>query len=52
MFSAADFLDLTLEDVGRCIELVYTPMRKDGMKGSPRRVISDVIAPGKLQCIL
>ncbi|KAF5752705.1 microtubule-associated protein [Tripterygium wilfordii] len=43
--STNEFLDLSLEDVGRCIELVYTPMRKDGMKGSSRSIISDVIAP-------
>lgn len=42
----ADFLDLTLEDVGRCIELVYTPVRQDGTKGSPRSILSDIIAPG------
>lgn len=41
-----DFLDLTLEDVGERIELVYTPVRKDGLKGTPRRVISNPIAPG------
>lgn len=43
--STFDFLDLTLDDVGRCIELVYTPMRKDEMKGSPRSILSDIIAP-------
>lgn len=43
--STFDFLDLTLEDVGRCIELVYTPVRQDGIKGSPRSILSDVIAP-------
>ncbi|KAG6695757.1 hypothetical protein I3842_09G113900 [Carya illinoinensis] len=41
----ADFLDLTLEDVGRCVELVYTAVRQDGMKGSPRSIVSDIIAP-------
>uniref|UniRef100_A0A2P2LXL6 187-kDa microtubule-associated protein AIR9 n=1 Tax=Rhizophora mucronata TaxID=61149 RepID=A0A2P2LXL6_RHIMU len=41
----AEFLDLTLEDVGKCIELVYTPVRKDGIKGRPRSRISDSIAP-------
>ncbi|KAF5475058.1 hypothetical protein F2P56_006904 [Juglans regia] len=43
--STFDFVDLTLEDVGRCIELVYTAVRKDGMKGSPRSIVSDIIAP-------
>lgn len=47
-FLLSDFLDLSLDDVGRCIELVYTPMRKDGMQGNPRSVLSEVIAPGKL----
>ncbi|XP_065846855.1 187-kDa microtubule-associated protein AIR9 [Euphorbia lathyris] len=43
--SADEFLDLTLEDVGKYIELVYTPMRKDGAKGTPRSIKSNVIAP-------
>lgn len=43
-----EFLDLTLDDVGSHIELVYTPVRDDGMKGNPRSVISDAIAPGNL----
>ncbi|KAJ4980259.1 hypothetical protein NE237_031096 [Protea cynaroides] len=40
-----EFLDLTLEDVGRHIELVYTPVRRDGMKGTPRSIVSDEIVP-------
>lgn len=43
--STQDFLDLTLDDVGRCIELVYTPMRKDGTRGNPKSIQSDVIVP-------
>ncbi|KAG8652144.1 187-kDa microtubule-associated protein AIR9 isoform X2 [Manihot esculenta] len=43
--SADEFLDLTLEDVGKCVELVYTPMRKDDVKGKPRSIKSNVIAP-------
>ncbi|KAF2317878.1 hypothetical protein GH714_041198 [Hevea brasiliensis] len=43
--SANEFLDLTLEDVGKCIELVYTPMRKDGVTGNPWSIKSHVIAP-------
>ncbi|GAV67239.1 LRR_4 domain-containing protein [Cephalotus follicularis] len=43
--STEEFLDLTLEDVGRCIELVYTPVRNDGKKGSAQSIISDVIVP-------
>lgn len=38
-----EFLSLTLEDVGRCIELIYTPIRNDGVKGSSRSVVSDAI---------
>ncbi|XP_043806182.1 187-kDa microtubule-associated protein AIR9 isoform X3 [Manihot esculenta] len=43
--SADEFLDLTLEDVGKFIELVYTPMRKDGVRGNPRSIKSNMIAP-------
>ncbi|XAR72534.1 hypothetical protein NMG60_11019208 [Bertholletia excelsa] len=43
--NAGVFLDLTLEDVGRCVELVYTPVRKDGTKGSAKSVLSGVVAP-------
>ncbi|GMY38055.1 microtubule-associated protein [Fagus crenata] len=43
--STFDFLDLTLEDVGRSVELVYTPVRRDGMKGTPVSISSDIIAP-------
>lgn len=42
----AEFLILTIEDVGKNIELVYTPVRNDGMKGNPRSVMSEVISPG------
>ena len=38
---------MTLKDVGKYIELVYTPIRKDGAKGSPQTILSDVIAPGE-----
>ena len=34
--------------MGRCIELVYTPMRKDGTRGNPKSIKSDVVNPGKL----
>ncbi|EOX96967.1 Outer arm dynein light chain 1 protein isoform 1 [Theobroma cacao] len=43
--STDEFLDLTLDDVGRSIELVYTPMRKDGVKGNPKSVITGEISP-------
>lgn len=39
---------MTLEDVGKFIELVYTPMRKDGVRGNPRSIKSNMIAPGLL----
>ncbi|XP_039006552.1 187-kDa microtubule-associated protein AIR9-like [Hibiscus syriacus] len=43
--SSDEFLDLTIDDVGKNIELVYTPIRKDGVKGNPRSIISDEIFP-------
>ncbi|KAL2604532.1 hypothetical protein AAZV13_09G072900 [Glycine max] len=43
--SSNDFLDLTLEDVGVCIEIIYTPVRKDGIRGSPKSIVSDLISP-------
>eukprot|EP01018_Ginkgo_biloba_P031074 Gb_01915 [translate_table: standard] len=39
-----EVLDLTNEDVGSRIELVFTPVRKDGFIGISQKVISDVIA--------
>ncbi|XP_023758150.1 187-kDa microtubule-associated protein AIR9 isoform X1 [Lactuca sativa] len=46
LHSEADHLDLTLEEVGTCVELVYTPVRADGVKGSPKSTISSPISPG------
>lgn len=43
-----EFLDLSLEDVGESIEIIYTPVREDGIEGSPRSIRSDSIAPGEL----
>ncbi|GLT97098.1 hypothetical protein SLE2022_146820 [Rubroshorea leprosula] len=43
--STDEFVDLTLDDVGKNVELVFTPIRKDGMKGNPRSIISDLISP-------
>ncbi|CAN1227767.1 187-kDa microtubule-associated protein AIR9 [Linum grandiflorum] len=40
-----DFLDLTLEDVGKNIELIYFPIRKDGARGSPKTIKSKIIVP-------
>ncbi|XP_010923670.1 187-kDa microtubule-associated protein AIR9 isoform X1 [Elaeis guineensis] len=40
-----EYLDLTLDDVGKCIELIYTPIRMDGSRGSPKSIISEVIVP-------
>ncbi|VVB02098.1 unnamed protein product [Arabis nemorensis] len=40
-----EFLDLSLEDVGESIELIYTPVREDGIEGTPRSIRSDAIAP-------
>ncbi|WMV15560.1 hypothetical protein MTR67_008945 [Solanum verrucosum] len=44
--SCDEFLDLTLEDVSNCIELIYTPIRKDTLKGSCRSILSCPVAPG------
>ncbi|KAK4440224.1 microtubule-associated protein AIR9 [Sesamum alatum] len=41
-----EFLDLTFNEVGDCVELVYTPVRVDGMKGSPKTLVSHPVAPG------
>lgn len=46
MFLIIECLDLNLDDVDSRIELVYTPVREDGVQGPPRRVISDTIVPG------
>ncbi|CAL5345394.1 unnamed protein product [Camellia sinensis] len=43
--NAGEFFDLTIEDVGRRVELVYTPVRKDGVKGTANSVMSSVVAP-------
>ncbi|KAL4200686.1 hypothetical protein AMTRI_Chr02g212440 [Amborella trichopoda] len=43
--SSREFLELTNEDVGRCIQLVFTPVRKDRLRGDPKIILSDVIAP-------
>ncbi|KAI3741535.1 hypothetical protein L1987_59209 [Smallanthus sonchifolius] len=42
---SGEHLDLTLEDVGGCVELVYTPVREDGLKGSPKSIVSGPIVP-------
>lgn len=42
----AEFLDLTYDEVGDCVELVYTPVRADGLKGCPKTVVSSPVAPG------
>ncbi|XP_009597927.1 187-kDa microtubule-associated protein AIR9 [Nicotiana tomentosiformis] len=44
--SCGEFLDLTLEDVDKCIELIFTPIRKDALKGSSRSILSCQVAPG------
>ncbi|CAH8264737.1 unnamed protein product [Arabidopsis lyrata] len=45
ILSNDEFLDLSLDDVGESIELIYTPVREDGIEGSPRSIRSDGIAP-------
>eukprot|EP00250_Pteridium_aquilinum_P034177 c7193_g1_i1 orf=271-5415(-) len=41
--SNSDRLDLTSKDVGCCIRLVFTPIRKDCLTGAPHQVLSDVV---------
>lgn len=50
-FLLSEFLDLTLCDVGRYIELVYIPTRKDGVKGRATSILSNVIAPGEFNSL-
>lgn len=45
--SLAEYLDLTYKDVGGCVELVYTPVRKDGVKGGSRTITSSLVMPGE-----
>ncbi|XP_073129269.1 187-kDa microtubule-associated protein AIR9 [Henckelia pumila] len=45
--SAGEFLDLTLDDVGGCVELIYTPVRSDGLKGLTRKLVSGPVVPGE-----
>ncbi|KAF6166111.1 hypothetical protein GIB67_023821 [Kingdonia uniflora] len=46
-----DYLNLTVDDVGSCIELIYTPMRKDGVKGAPKHVVSEIVPPAEPTCL-
>ncbi|KAL6567260.1 187-kDa microtubule-associated protein air9 [Orobanche gracilis] len=41
-----EYLDLTLDEVGDCVELVYTPVRADGLKGCSKTLVSCPVAPG------
>jgi hypothetical protein len=45
--STTEILDLTPEDVGCRIELLFTPVRKDGCRGNPQSVVSTVVADGE-----
>lgn len=45
-YTIAEILDLTIDEVGDCMELVYTPVRADGLKGSPKTLISSPVSPG------
>ncbi|KAL1560501.1 187-kDa microtubule-associated protein air9 [Salvia divinorum] len=42
-----EFLDLTINEVGDSVELVYTPVRADGLKGSPKTLVSCAVSPGE-----
>lgn len=41
--SNSETVDLTSKDVGCCILLILTPVRKDGLIGAPIQVLSDVV---------
>ncbi|MCO5613275.1 hypothetical protein L7F22_067551 [Adiantum nelumboides] len=45
--SVQETIQLTLEDVGCWIKLVFTPIRKDGVSGTPRTAVSEVIKAGE-----
>lgn len=45
--STSNILDLTSEDVGSRIELVFTPVRKDGSVGDSKSVLSDIVVDGE-----
>lgn len=47
LINPCEYLDLTLEDVGKFMELVYTPVRNDGVQGSTKSITSGVVAPGE-----
>ncbi|KAH6830710.1 Outer arm dynein light chain 1 protein [Perilla frutescens var. hirtella] len=42
-----EYLDLTIDEVGDSVELVYTPVRADGLKGSPETLVSCPVSPGE-----
>ncbi|KQK21044.1 187-kDa microtubule-associated protein AIR9 [Brachypodium distachyon] len=44
---ADECLDLTLADVDCRMEVIFTPVREDGLHGSPKCVSSDIILPGE-----
>lgn len=46
----AEFLDLAIDEVGDCVELVYTPVRADGLKGSSETLVSCPVSPGGSFC--
>ncbi|KAI3455940.1 hypothetical protein Pfo_012603 [Paulownia fortunei] len=45
--NVGEFLDLTFDEVGDCVELVYTPVRADGLKGCPKTLVSCPVTPGE-----
>lgn len=45
--TADECLDLTLADVDWRVEVIFTPVREDGLQGSPKSVLSDIILPGE-----
>lgn len=47
LLSTGEILDLSSEDVGSKIELVFTPVRKDGSTGDSRSVFTDIVVDGE-----
>jgi hypothetical protein len=45
--TTSNILDLTSEDVGSRIELLFTPVRKDGSVGDSRSVLSETVVDGE-----
>ncbi|EPS73603.1 hypothetical protein M569_01156, partial [Genlisea aurea] len=50
-FHVGEYFDLTYNEVGYCLEVIYTPVRADGLKGNPKILCSSSISPGDPRAI-